>query len=649
MDFQSLQSACLQALSTTLPGAMQAIVAGRFSTRSADLLASLESVYGSAFENQHDFQRWVDQLCVRLSDTIGQRSPDLIALDLKRQQHPDWFCDEHMLAYCAYVDRFGGDLQGVMKRIPHLKEMGVTYLHLLPFLKARAGENDGGFAVSAFDEIEPTLGTMQDLAQLTLALRHAGISLCSDFILNHVADDHPWAVAAKAGDKRYQDYFYHFADRELPDQYEANLGQVFPEVAPGNFTYNDAMQSWVWTTFYPYQWDLNYRNPAVFADMVIAMLELANRGVEVFRLDSTAFLWKRLGTNCMNQPETHTLLRAMRHLIDIAAPGVLLKAEAIVPTADLPAYLGSADGAHAECHLAYHSTLMASGWLSITEQNTSLMQEVIRATPPLPPHTSWLTYVRCHDDIGWNVLRPEASLSAQDVQSRLAAVGRFFAGEGTSFARGASFQTNDPAAVHGSVGMAAALAGCNSLSSADQTPALHRMLLLYGLSLCFGGMPFIYMGDELAQENDVDYRDIPSQALDSRWLHRPHWSEALYEQRLLPQTNAGVMFAGLTKLLTARRTLPQLAAHQPRRLLSAAPPETLAFVRGDDDHPVIFIGNFSEHACTVATEVLLPPSLRMHDWQDLLSQQMCSDQMTLAPWSQCWLVPSNVTHRAITS
>ncbi|MFZ6849426.1 alpha-amylase family glycosyl hydrolase [Undibacterium sp. RuRC25W] len=649
MDFKSLQHSCLQALSTTLPDSLQGIVAARFSTRSADLLASLESVYASAFDDPDAFHLWLQQLFSRLSETIRHRSPSLIALDLKREQHPDWFCDEHMLAYCAYVDRFGGDLQGVMRRIPHLKEMGVTYLHLLPFLKARAGENDGGFAVSAFDEVEPALGTMLDLEQLTQALRRAGISLCSDFILNHVADDHPWASAAQAGDSHYQDYFYHFPDRQLPDAYEANLGQVFPQVAPGNFSYNEAMKSWVWTTFYPYQWDLNYGNPAVFADMVIAMLELANRGVEVFRLDSTAFLWKRLGTNCMNQQETHILLKAIRHMIDIAAPGVLLKAEAIVPTADLPAYLGSPDGAHAECHMAYHSTLMAASWLSLAEQNTTLMQDVIRATPPLPPNTSWLTYVRCHDDIGWNVLRPEARLSSQDVQSRLAAVAQFFAGEGNSFARGASFQTSDPEAVHGSVGMAAALTGCDRFSNQDQTSAIDRLLLLYGLSLCFGGMPFIYMGDELAQENDVDYQLIPSQSLDSRWLHRPHWQEPLYVDRLDRTTNSGAMFAGLSQLLQARRTLPQLAAHQPRHLLSCAQPEVLAFVRGSDHHPVIFVGNFSDHVCYLKQEDLLTPSLRAHDWEDLLTQQMFSDQIAIAPWSQYWLVPSNATHRTMTS
>src|SRR5476649_2899092 len=284
------------------------------------------------------------------------------------------------------------------RRIPHLRELGVSYLHLLPFLRARAGENDGGFAVASFDEIEPALGSNADLEALTAQLRGAGISLCSDFILNHVADDHAWAIGARNGDAQLREFFHIYPDRTEPDRYEPTLGQVFPQLAPGNFTYVEALEGWAWTTFYPYQWDLNYANPAVFAAMAQAMLRLANRGIEVFRLDSTAFLWKRAGSNCMNQPEAHVLLQALRAVVDIVAPGVLLKAEAIVPMAELPAYFG--DAAAPECHLAYHSSLMAAGWGALAEQDAGLLRSVIAATPALQPSASWLSYVRCHDDIG---------------------------------------------------------------------------------------------------------------------------------------------------------------------------------------------------------------------------------------------------------
>ena len=381
-------------LLAVLPEDLRPQAAERLKTAEPVLRRLLAGLYG----NHADFESWLGNLMESLGKLYAERAPELRALDLQRAAQPDWFLNQRMLGYCAYVQNFGGSLNGVADRIPYLEELGVSYLHLLPFLRPHEGENDGGFAVTSFDEVDPALGTNADLHDLTTRLRTAGISLCSDFILNHVADDNQWALAAKAGDARARAMFHVFTDRDMPDRHERTLGQVFPQVAPGNFTYVEAMGGWVWTTFYPYQWDMNWSNPDVFAEMAAAMLRLANRGIEVFRLDSTAFLWKREGTNSMNQPEAHQILQALRAIVDIVAPGVLLKAEAIVPTRELPAYLGSADAP--ECHIAYHSSLMAAGWVALAEQNTGVLREVIRNTPALPPAATWLSYVRCHDDIG---------------------------------------------------------------------------------------------------------------------------------------------------------------------------------------------------------------------------------------------------------
>ncbi|MES2042215.1 MAG: amylosucrase [Pseudomonadota bacterium] len=627
-------------LANVAPG-MHASIAARLAKHLPDLYQTLQALYGDQFSNEQAYAAWLTELLQVTGETIAARPLPLQALDTARSADKNWFTKENMLGYCSYVDRFAGDLRGMQKRIPHLQELGVTYLHLLPFLKARAGENDGGFAVADFDAIEPRLGNMADLEELSSALRAAGISLCSDFILNHVADDHPWAVAAKQGDPHYRDYFYHYPDRTAPDNFEKNLGQVFPQVAPGNFSFVPELQEWVWTTFYPYQWDLNYSNPKVFADMAAALLRLANRGVEAFRLDSTAFLWKRAGTKCMNQPEAHQILQALRSLVDIAAPGVLLKAEAIVETAELPAYLGSRDGTNSkqECHLAYHSSLMAASWVALAEQDTSLLRHVFAGTPALPEQSSWLTYVRCHDDIGWNVLRPEASIEAEDVQQRLARVSRFYSGDG-SYARGASFQANDPAAVHGTVGMAAALTGFSSAqTTAEKHQASQRLLLLYGLSFCFGGMPLIYMGDELAQANDDIYQQVPAQAADSRWLHRPVWDEKLYGQRHSSSHDAGAVFNALAHMLQQRRQLPQLAAQAVRHLLHAKDPAVLAFLRGNPDEALLFLGNFSENSISLnMTELLVGYDIPGQGWVDQLSKLDVDNTLTLQAYSQLWLI-----------
>lgn len=566
------------------------------------LEACLERLYGK----KAGYSDFLDALLQVLVDASLERSEELLQRDALRLQRSDWFCSENMLGYCAYVDRFAGNLQGVEQRIPHLQNLGVSYLHLLPFLKARKGENDGGFAVASFEEIQPELGNLEDLLNLTRSLRRAGISLCSDLVLNHVADDHPWALAAKKGDPHYQAFFHTFDDRVLPDQYEQTVGQIFPQAAPGNFTFETGLQKWVWTTFYPFQWDLNYANPQVLLQMVKAMLNLANWGVEVFRLDSTAFLWKRLGTNCMNQDEAHWILQALRSIVQIAAPAVVLKAEAIVPTADLPAYLGNEEKQIKECQIAYHSSLMAAAWMALAEQKTDVLQCVIEHTPSLPKQASWLTYVRCHDDIGWNVLRAEVtavSESTSIAQERLQAVSRFYSEQGEGFADGLRFQASDPSAVHGTVGMAASLCGVKGKALASNQTATRRMLLMYALAMSFGGMPLLYMGDEFAQTNDRLYLQDIDRSHDGRWLQRPMFDEVALN--LVHQADQGsvsyVLYAALNRLLEKRRQSPAFSAQIPAHLIRLPHTSILAFVRGEFDcgtnwklKPVLCLFNFSD-------------------------------------------------------
>jgi amylosucrase len=590
----------LRRLLDALPAGRHADARRRAVRHEAVLADRLHRLYG----HLPDHAAWLDALMADIGQLIAARPASLQALDAAREDDPAWFCTPTMLGYSAYVDQFGGNLRGVKERIPHLRDLGVTYLHLLPFLRPRAGENDGGFAVASFDEVDPRLGTMADLEDLTASLREAGISLCSDLILNHVADDHPWAQGAAAGNADLR-AFFHVLDRAGADAYERTLGQVFPQAAPGNFTHVPSMQGWVWTTFYPFQWDLNYANPAVFAAVAAALLRLANRGIDVFRLDSTAFLWKRLGTDCMNQPEAHLLLQALRAIVDIAAPGVLLKAEAIVPTRELPAYFGAA--AAPECHLAYHSTLMTAGWAALAEEDASLVRAVAAATPALPAGASWLTYVRCHDDIGWKHLLAEAGGI-----ERLEAVAQFYNG-GASYAAGTGFQgglaTN---------GTAAALCGFRPGATDDaQESATKRLLLVHGLALCFGGLPVLYMGDELAMPNDDSYRSDPARAHDSRWIQRAPFDEARYAQRDDATTPAGRAYAGLRRLIRLRRETPDLAAGTPCTALPAGDPAVLALARGKH-----FLGLFNFSGRTLTVD---------------LGAYGGAGTVILAPWDQAWL------------
>ncbi|WP_426111378.1 alpha-amylase family glycosyl hydrolase [Massilia sp. PWRC2] len=596
-------------LLAVLPVHLRADAARRYAEHGAVLYQRLEQLYGVT----GDFPRWYGALLETAGQLHAARPAPLLAQDAARSATPQWFASEQMLGYSAYVRQFGGTLRGVAGRIEHLRAAGVNYLHLLPFLRPRAGENDGGFALASFDDVDPALGNNDDLDALCTALREAGISLCADLVLNHVADDHPWALGAASGEAALREFFHVYPDRTLPDRFEATVGQVFPQAAPGNFTWVEDVGGWVWTTFYPFQWDLNYANPAVFAEVTAALLRLANRGVDAFRLDSTAFLWKREGSSCMNQPEAHSILQALRALVDIVAPGVLLKAEAIVPTRHLPAYFGTP--AAPECQLAYHSTLMAAGWAALAEQDTSMLRTVIATTPPLPPGASWITYVRCHDDIGWKVLADEAGS-----MSRLDDVAAFFHAGPGSFANGVPFQSGQ--ATNGS---AAALAGYDDAGGADeQADGLRRLLLLHGLAYAFGGVPLLYMGDELGAPNDDSYRSDPQRAHDTRWVQRAALDEVRLARRDdVGTAGAGAVFAAFGALAAQRRAQPALAAAQPRRLLPCTDGAVLALMRGED---FLSLSNFSGRTITLTLA-----SLEAGHWPGQ------PPQVLLAPWGMLWL------------
>src|SRR3954452_3193362 len=359
----------------------------RFERWFGDLRGPLQAVYG-------DDPRFADawrELLATIAATAAARPAELRALDHEREITPDWLQREQAVGYVAYVDRFAGTLTGVRERLPYLRELGITYLHLMPLLHARPAPNDGGYAVVDYGAVEPALGTMEDLRALAAELRDAGMALCVDIVLNHTAAEHPWT--ARPGSYRT------FPDRTEPAAYARTLPEEFPDIAPGNFTRDD--DRWVWTTFNAFQWDLDYTNPEVFVAMTEAMLALANVGVDVLRLDAAPFLWKRLGTNCQNQPEVHELLQAFRSALRIAAPAVAFKAEAIVAPRDLVPYLGVGKHEGKECDLAYHNVLMVLLWSALASRRVDLLTATLLAMPPVPPGAGWLTYVRCHDDIGW--------------------------------------------------------------------------------------------------------------------------------------------------------------------------------------------------------------------------------------------------------
>ena len=556
--FDDLCQGPLRALDTYERSLFQA----RMETCWEDIERPLTKLYG----HRDDFPQWVSTMLHLVAKAYAERPADLKQLDLVRSIQPDWFQRSNMMGYVCYTNRFADSLKDVATKIDYLKELDITYLHLMPLLEPRDGPNDGGYAVADYRSVNPKLGTMDDLASLATTLRQNGISLCIDLVCNHTAKEHEWAQKAMAGDPFYQNYYLMFPDRDLPDQYEQTLPEVFPDFAPGNFTYYPAIEKWVWTTFNEYQWDLNYTNPAVLAEMLGIMLFLANQGVEILRLDAVAFMWKRMGTDSQNQPEAHSILQAFRALSRIAAPGLLLKAEAIVSPRDLITYLGRGIATNRECEIAYHNVFMVMLWSSLAEKSAVLMTSTLQRMPAIPSAAAWATYIRCHDDIGWAVTDEDAGAVGLNAFAHRSFLSDFYNGTyAGTFSRGTTFQFNPKTNDRRINGSLASLAGLEvALEWGDVhliDLAIDRILLLHSLIFAFGGIPLIYMGDEIGLLNDESYLEDPDLADDSRWIHRPRMDWQLAEERSDESTVTGRIYQGIRRLIAARqRAFPLHAA-----------------------------------------------------------------------------------------
>lgn len=577
----------------------QADVLARFDRWGGDLLEGLAAVYPA------------EQVLPRVVDVIASvhlaRSERLRARDRQRLLRPDWFQSPDALGYVAYADLFADTLDGVRRHVDYLAGLGVTYLHLMPLLTPRPGPNDGGYAVMDYRSVRPDLGSMVDLADLAADLHEAGISLTLDLVLNHVAREHAWADQARAGDPDYRDYFLTFPDRTGPDSYEATLPEVFPAFAPGNFTFDDDLDAWVWTTFNAWQWDLNWANPSVFIEFADIIGFLANQGADCIRLDAIAFIWKRLGTNCQNQPEVHAITQALRATARIMAPAVIFKAEAIVSPTDLVAYLGRGEHAGKVSDLAYHNSLMVQIWSSLAARDARLMAAALSRFPPIPVTTAWATYLRCHDDIGWAIDDADAAAVGWSGGGHREFLADFYAGDfAGSFAAGAHFQSNPVTGDRRTSGSAASLAGLErAADDGAMDLAIARLMCAYTIVLGFGGLPLIYMGDEIGMLNDADYLADAEKAADNRWLHRPTmaWTEA-DRRRRAPQAER--VITEMQRVIAARRRLPALHASVSSTVDVPGHPAILLVRRSHPAGSIVEAYNVSEHPQAVDREALWP-------------------------------------------
>lgn len=544
----------------------------RVAQYSEELRELLTDLYG---EQADEAFRNLTELMAKAHDA---RPADLKRLDTKRLADPEWYKRGNMFGMTMYTDLFAGDLKKLADKVPYLKEQKLTYLHLMPLLKMPHPQNDGGYAVEDFDTVDPSLGTNEDLAALTKKLRAAGISLCLDFVMNHTASSHRWAKAAQAGDPKYQDYYYCHDDRTIPDQYDAVVPEVFPATAPGNFTWNEQMHKWVLTSFYPFQWDLNYRNPNVLVSVLSSVLGLANLGVEVFRIDAVPYIWKELGTNCRNLPQVHAIVRMLRIVLECVCPAVVLKGEVVMAPKELAAYFGTPE--KPECHMLYNVSIMVNLWSALASGDVRLLKDQLDKLNALPENCWFVNYLRCHDDIGWGLDEPvEESLGIDPLKHK-----EFL------------YNYDEASKDARSCGTTASLCGVERALITHDKPLLDismkRDLMMHSAMSFLRGFPMLSCGDEIVQLNGWEYKEDPDRVEDSRNLHRSPFNWENAAKRKQAGTLQKQMWDGL-KSVREMRDDPAFAPEAWVTTWDAHNDAVLAVVRHVEGRTVLGLFNFS--------------------------------------------------------
>ena len=567
-----------------------------------------EEIFQSRLERHHDELRWLymeiydnssmfAELCDNLKQFYLKRNKELKISDLKREQDHGWYQQNDMLGMMFYIDNFAGNMKGVEAKLDYLEKCKVNYVHLMPFLDTPLDRSDGGYAVSDFRKVQKKLGSMKDLDSLTAACHKKGINVCMDFVMNHTSEDHEWAKKARQGDGEYMSRYFFFDNEEEPAMYEKTVPQVFPTTAPGNFTWLEEEGYYVMTTFYPYQWDLNYKNPRVFNEMMYNFLYLANRGIDIIRIDAVPYIWKELNTSCRNLKQVHTIVRMMRMIGEIVCPGILLLGEVVMEPEKVTPYFGTVE--KPECHMLYNVTTMATTWHTVATRDVKLLKKQLDIVNSLPKEYIFLNYLRCHDDIGWGLDYGTLMLEGMGERSHKQYLNDYFLGfAGESNSRGELYNADPVTGDARFCGTTASMCGIEKAGESKDKEAMERAvrfdLMLHAYMFMQSGIPVLYSGDEIGQLNDYHYKEDADKAPDSRYIHRGpmDWKQAAKFQDT--DTVAGMMFQGLKQLETIRKAQKVFVSYADTWTVDTRDASVLCIGRYFEGETLYGIFNFSE-------------------------------------------------------
>jgi amylosucrase len=621
-----------------------------FYTRLGANFYSIYTLFEKLYGERDDFREQAQRLVETMARQYILRDDEFKQRDQERENDHNWFLSQKWVGMALYSDGFAGNLKNLKIKAPYFQDLGVNMVHVMPVMKSPIGHSDGGYAVSDFRKVDSRVGTIEDIDALAKEFRKRDILLTLDVVLNHTSDEHEWALKAKQGDSTYQDYYYVFDNREIPDMFEETMPEIFPETAPGNFTYIEEMDKWVMTVFKNFQWDLNYSNPAVFIEMMDVILHWANHGADIVRLDAVAFLWKKIGSTCQNEHEAHLLLQLMKDCCQVTAPGVLFIAEAIVAPVEVAKYFGE-DAIHAkECEIAYNATFMSLLWDAVATKSSMLLQTGVRSLPDKLERATWLNYIRCHDDIGLGFDDNDILQAGYDPVSHRRFLIDYFTGKfKNSAARGKPFGHNAKTGDARISGSLASLVGLETaIESGDPKAiddAIKIIILLNGMIMAFGGIPLLYYGDEIGTTNDYRYIQDERKSGDTRWMHRPKFDWDKAELRNRPNTVENIIFSALKKMIAIRKEVSAFADFNNRELRDSGNPHIFSFCRVNPMHMadrVLVVGNFDAHPQHMDMSDLGMGYFQQTHLYDLYSGEkpaIFKNALVIPPYHFYWLQP----------
>ncbi len=567
-----------------------------------------KKTYENRFQKHFDELRWLymelydngsmfAELCDKMEVFYQERNKTLKAQDKKREAHPDWYKRNDMLGMMFYIDNFAGNMKGVQSKLDYIEQCNVNYIHLMPFLETPKGRSDGGYAVSDFRKVQRELGTMEDLADLTEACHKKGVNVCMDFVMNHTSEDHEWAKKARQGDGEYMSRYFFFDNSYIPSLYEQTVPQVFPTTAPGNFTWLAEEGKFVMTTFYPYQWDLNYKNPRVFNEMMYNFLYLANQGIDIIRIDAVPYIWKELNTPCRNLPQVHTIVRMMRMIGEIVCPGILLLGEVVMEPEKVVPYFGTVE--KPECHMLYNVTTMATTWHTVATRDVRLLKKQLDIVNSLPKDYVFLNYLRCHDDIGWGLDYGTLMTEGIGERSHKKYLNDYFQGyAGDSNSRGELYNADPITGDARFCGTTASMCGVEKAGFEQDEKAMEKAvrmdITLHAYMFMQSGIPVLYGGDEIGQVNDYTYKEDPDKAADSRYIHRGAMNWKQVENISKPDTVEAKIFHGLERLEKIRKEEKVFMSTADTWTIETWDSSVLCIGRYLDGEKIIGLFNFSE-------------------------------------------------------